>query len=94
MVILDLLLPDLDGLNVLQRLKSDPRTCDVPVIVLSALSGRGYSDRAMGLGAKRYIAKPVSLRRLVDEIHGLLGSGVPVAKTPSYGIPVWEVNYR
>jgi len=57
LIILDLLLPEIDGLSVLQRIKSDPRTSDVPVIVLSALSGSSYCDRATTLGAERYIAK-------------------------------------
>jgi len=94
LVILDLMLPEIDGLNVLQRIKSDPRTSDVPVIILSALSGSSYCDRATTLGAERYIAKPVSLRRLVAEVRDLVGNGMPVAATPPYGIPVWEVNYR
>lgn len=94
LIILDLLLPEMDGLAVLQKIKSDPRTSGVPVIVLSALSGKGYSDRASILGAERYIAKPVCLRCLVDDVRKLLGDGGPGAGTPPYGIPVWEVNYR
>jgi len=94
LVILDLLLPEIDGLSVLQRIKSDPRTSDVPVIVLSALSGSSYCDRATTLGAERYIAKPVSLRRLVAEVRTLVGNGIPVETARPSGIPVWEVNYR
>ena len=52
LVILDLLLPEIDGLNVLQRIKSDPRTSDVPVIVLSALSGSSYCDRGARKGCQ------------------------------------------
>lgn len=94
LIILDVLLPEIDGLTVLERIKGDPRTSEVPVIVLSALSGSRYSDRAALLGAERYIEKPVSLQILVGEIRDLLGDGASTAPDRSSGIPVWEVNYR
>ena len=70
LVILDLLLPEIDGLNVLQRIKNDPRTSDVPVIVLSALSGSSYCDRATTVGAERYIAKyGMDMKKLAKEFN-------------------------
>ena len=94
LIILDLLLPKKDGLKVLQRIKNDPRTSDIPVIVLSALSGSSYCDRATMSGADRYFAKPFSLHRLVAEVRGFIGSGVPEAAISPDVVPVWEENYR
>ena len=88
LMILDVLLPGIDGLEVLHRIKSDPSTQDMPVIVLSALSGRAYSDRAAELGADECIAKPVSLQSLVAEIRGVLGGKAAEARVASTGASV------
>ena len=93
LMILDVLLPGIDGLDVLQRVKSDPSTQGIPVIVLSALSGRAYSDRAAELGADACIPKPVSLRRLMAEIRGVLGGRATVARAASHGTSVWSSNH-
>ena len=67
-VVLDILLPDLDGWEVLQRLKSDPATRAVPVMVVSAID-----DRKLGLalGAMDYMVKPVSRELLLESIGRL-----------------------
>jgi DNA-binding response OmpR family regulator len=93
LMILDVQLPGIDGLEVLQRVRSDPGTEDMPVIVLSALSGRAYSDRAAELGADECIAKPVSLQRLIAEIRGVLGGRAAVADAVRDGTSVWPANH-
>ena len=92
LMILDVLLPGIDGLEVLQRIKSDPNTQQTPVIVLSALSGRAFSDRAVELGADECIAKPVSLQRLIEEIRSVLGSRATVASAAAGGAPAWPAK--
>jgi len=94
LVILDLLLPEVGGLEVVQRIKSDPQTRDVPVIVLSAVSGGAYSRRATELGASRYVAKPVSLERLVAEIGEILEGRAPVVSGVRGGTPAWGANHH
>jgi two-component system phosphate regulon response regulator PhoB len=72
LVLLDLMLPDMSGTEVCRRLKSDPRTSAVPVVVLTA---RGAElDRVVGfeLGADDYVAKPFSVRELVLRIRAVL----------------------
>jgi two-component system phosphate regulon response regulator PhoB len=72
LVLLDLMLPDLPGTEVCRRIKSDPRTSAVPVVVLSA---RGDEvDRVVGfeLGADDYVAKPFSVRELVLRLRSVL----------------------
>jgi signal transduction histidine kinase/ActR/RegA family two-component response regulator len=70
-VLLDLHLPDLNGELVLRRLKEDPRTAHIPVVILSADATRRQYDSVMAAGAYDYVTKPievVSLLRLLDEV--------------------------
>jgi two-component system phosphate regulon response regulator PhoB len=72
LVVLDLMLPDLPGTEVCRRLKSDPRTREVPVIMLTA---RGDEvDRVVGfeVGADDYVTKPFSARELVLRAKAIL----------------------
>ncbi|HIC94297.1 MAG TPA: response regulator [Anaerolineae bacterium] len=73
LIILDLMLPRMDGYQVLERLKGDPRTADIPVIVLTARGGRGDRARSLELGAASFVAKPFSPRQLVAEVKRALG---------------------
>lgn len=71
-VLLDLMLPDIQGTEVCRRLKSDPETKDVPVIMVTA---RGEEiDRIVGLelGADDYVVKPVSMRELILRTNAVL----------------------
>lgn len=75
LVLLDLMLPHLDGLEVCRRLKRDPRTSRLPVIMLTA---KGETvDRIVGLelGADDYITKPFNLRELLLRISAVLRRG-------------------
>jgi two-component system nitrate/nitrite response regulator NarL len=61
LVLLDLHLPDLDGDEVLRRLRADPRTADIPVIVLSADATRDQIERLKQAGASDYVTKPIDV---------------------------------
>jgi signal transduction histidine kinase/DNA-binding response OmpR family regulator len=65
-VVLDILLPGIDGWEVLARLKADPETAAIPVIVVSMLDERG---RGFALGAAEYLVKPVGKDPLLAALH-------------------------
>jgi DNA-binding response OmpR family regulator len=72
LVVLELMLPDQNGLEVMRAIRSDPRMFRLPIIILSA---RGTeSDRLFGLelGADDYLAKPFSPRELVARVRAVL----------------------
>jgi two-component system alkaline phosphatase synthesis response regulator PhoP len=73
LVVLDIMMPKLDGYETCKILKSDPETKHIPVILLSA-KGRNV-DQKMGfqVGADDYITKPFSPRKLVERINMILG---------------------
>ena len=65
-VILDILLPGIDGWEILAQLKADPRTAPIPVIVVSMLDERG---RGFALGAAEYLVKPVEKEQLLAAVY-------------------------
>ena len=73
LIILDLLLPELDGFEVLRSLKSNRLTADIPVIILTARATQACRNKSYASGAARFFAKPFSPRKLVAEIENLLG---------------------
>jgi two-component system, OmpR family, alkaline phosphatase synthesis response regulator PhoP len=79
LVIVDLMMPGIDGLEVCRRLRTDSRTAAVPIIMLTAKSAE--SDRVVGLelGADDYITKPFSPRELAARIKAVLRRSSPQA---------------
>jgi two-component system alkaline phosphatase synthesis response regulator PhoP len=73
LIVLDIMMPKLDGYETCKRLKGDAATRNIPVILLSA-KGRNV-DQKVGfeVGADDYITKPFSPRKLVDRINSILG---------------------
>ena len=82
LVVLDIMMPKLDGYEVCKAIKSNPSTKQTPVILLSA-KGRNV-DQKLGfdVGADDYITKPFSPRKLVERINQLLGQQVTERPTP------------
>ena len=72
LVILDLMLPDLDGLEICKRIRTHPRYHDLPIIMLTARSDE--TDRVVGLelGADDYVVKPFSPKELVARVKAVL----------------------
>lgn len=75
LVVLDLMLPEMDGLEVCKMLRRDPATADVPIIMLTAKAAE--IDRVLGLelGADDYLTKPFSPRELVLRVKKMLARG-------------------
>ncbi|MDB4906440.1 MAG: two-component response regulator [Gemmatimonadetes bacterium] len=71
-IVLDGLMPDMDGDEVCRRLKADPATAGVPVIFLTAMDSDAERARLMDAGALGIIAKPFDPITLADEISALL----------------------
>jgi two-component system phosphate regulon response regulator PhoB len=94
LVILDVMMPEIDGLGVCKLLRGDPVTRAIPVIMLTAKAAE--VDRVLGLelGADDYVVKPFSPRELVLRVKKLLSRGKPeevVAEKMNFGDLVIEV---
>ena len=72
LILLDLHLPDLPGIEVLARLQADPATSDIPVVVLSADATPGQIDRLLAAGARHYLTKPLDVAELLAVLDGSL----------------------
>ncbi len=71
-VVLDLMLPEMDGLEVCRRLRADPALRRIPVLMLTAKGEETDVVIGLGVGADDYLAKPARPRELVARIHALL----------------------
>jgi two-component system, cell cycle response regulator DivK len=68
-VLMDVQLPDIDGVETLGRLRADRRTASIPVLALTAQAMHGDRERFLAAGFDRYIAKPVDIVALVHTVH-------------------------
>jgi CheY-like chemotaxis protein len=70
-VLLDLKLPKIDGMEVLRRMKSDPRTSSIPVVVLTSSQEQKDVIESYDLGVNSYIVKPVNFERFATAVQEL-----------------------
>ena len=81
LILLDLMIPEVDGLEVCKILRRDPETSGLPIIMVTAKAGEVDSVLGLELGANDYITKPFSPRELVLRVKNLLQRSVPVTET-------------
>ena len=91
-VVTDCQMPRLSGLGLAERIKNDPRTCNVPVIMLS---GKGFelseSDIRDRYGIRSLVGKPFSPRELFQQVEAILGGHAVVASsTPTSAAFQWQ----
>lgn len=68
LILMDVQLPDTDGVTALRRLRAHPATRTIPVVALTAFAMAGDRDRLLAAGFDGYLAKPIDTRRFVDEV--------------------------
>jgi two-component system phosphate regulon response regulator PhoB len=79
-ILLDLMLPGMDGLEVCRRLKADPMTRDVSVVMLTAKTEESDIVLGLGLGADDYVPKPFRIRELLARLDAVLRRGAVQAE--------------
>jgi CheY-like chemotaxis protein len=78
LVLLDLHLPDLSGAEVLNRLKGDPATASIPIVVVSADATPSQVERLREAGAAAYMTKPSDVRLLLETVSRYVTATIEV----------------
>jgi DNA-binding response OmpR family regulator len=76
LILLDVMMPALDGYEACRRLKANPVTAHIPVVMLSAKSQQAERSTGIDCGATDYICKPFTPKDLVSEVQRVLGENV------------------
>ncbi|MGE5271750.1 MAG: response regulator [Thiohalocapsa sp.] len=74
LILMDLQLPDISGLEAVRRLKSDPATSAIPVVAVTAFAMVGAAEKALAGGCDGYVAKPIQLRDFLDLVKRFVGT--------------------
>jgi CheY-like chemotaxis protein len=83
LVVLDLLLPRIDGWEVAQRLRADPRTADIPILALSASVFPAHRARALEVGCNGFLEKPAEHHVIRAAVSRILGDARRVTRSPA-----------
>ena len=76
LVLLDILMPEVDGFQVLREMKDDANLRNIPVIVISGMEDMDSVDRCLAAGAEDFLSKPVDPTVLQDRVRKLIGKRV------------------
>ncbi len=79
LILLDVILPGMDGFDTCLKIKSDPHTKQIPVIMLTGLSTIGDIDKAFEVGADDYIVKSSAFHQLVEKLNDKLHVYLPIS---------------
>ena len=91
LILLDIMLPDKDGTDILKELKSDVKTAGIPVIILTAKSQQLDKIRALDGGADDYITKPFDVLELISRVNAVLRRYLP-KNSFGYGLSYKEIK--
>ncbi len=75
LVVMDVQLPDFDGVEALRRLRADERTAAIPVLAVTAQAMRGDRERFLAAGFAGYLSKPVNIRELIGSVRQQCDTG-------------------
>jgi two-component system cell cycle response regulator DivK len=69
LVLMDIQLPDMDGITALGKLRGSPATADIPVVALTAFAMRQDEERLLAAGFDGYLSKPIDVRNFSDQVR-------------------------
>ncbi len=72
LVIMDIQLPNVSGLELIEMLKADEQLKPIPIMAVTAYAGKGDEERIRAAGAEAYVSKPISVGRFVESVEALV----------------------
>ncbi|MET0282794.1 MAG: response regulator [Steroidobacteraceae bacterium] len=83
LILLDLGLPDMDGLELVRRLRADPETCDLQIVAVTSFPERYPRAAALAAGCNAYILKPIDTRGISGQLAAVLAASDARAQAPA-----------
>lgn len=80
LVVMDIQMPHVSGLDLIRAMKADSRLRAIPIMAVTAYSGREDEERIRAAGANAYVSKPIALARFMEEVRALVPSPPPSAE--------------
>ncbi|RYD62496.1 MAG: response regulator [Sphingomonadales bacterium] len=80
LVIMDIQLPHVSGLELIEAMKADDGLADIPIMAVTAYAARGDEERIRAAGAEAYVSKPISVVRFVATVEGLFRTATLVSE--------------
>ncbi|HEY9578794.1 MAG TPA: response regulator [Rhizorhapis sp.] len=77
LIIMDIQLPHISGLELIEALKKDSTLASVPIMAVTAYAGKGDEDRIRAAGAEAYVSKPISVMKFIETVEELFRGRVP-----------------
>ena len=74
LIVMDIQLPGIDGLEATRKLKEQPATADIPVIAVTSYAMKGDREKALAAGCSGYVTKPIDKNTFIQEVAAHLGS--------------------
>lgn len=82
LVVADIMMPHMDGLELLRRMKDHKDWCDIPVIMCTALGQSETVSQALALGCQHYVLKPINTAEFIDRVHEVLEAEMRILREP------------
>ncbi len=92
LIILDIMLPDEDGISVLSKIRTNPDTKELPIIMLSAKSSEFDKVSALDMGADDYISKPFGMTELISRVNAVLRRSGRAKQSDCYNVGMLFVD--
>ena len=73
LILMDIKMPGIDGFQACEAIKKNPKTKDVPIVVISALADESNISRAKKIGIADYFVKPIDIEKLIDKVKAIIG---------------------
>jgi two-component system cell cycle response regulator DivK len=96
LILMDIQLPEVSGLEVTKWLKEDPELQPIPVIAVTAFAMKGDEERIRECGCQAYLSKPISVPKFIDTVRSFLGLGLsmPAVSQPAVGAAELPPHHR
>ena len=72
LIIMDIQLPHVSGLELIEQIKKDPQLKIIPIMAVTAYAGKGDEDRILTAGAEAYVSKPISVAKFIESVQKVL----------------------